>query len=168
MIPIYGRTVGFNFFDDFGMDMALRDSQLRQSPEGIDALDSPLYGCPNYVNGTCQGGQQIKFNPIITPIPGTNYVPRDSAGGELDVMMPIINAPFRIYYAYNALRLDGSATPPVQITRGMFPCPVLGAPNCQNYAAGNYTYSHTRSTLGSSYTLLEPRKTFRFTVATTF
>jgi len=82
MIPIYGRTVGFNIFDDFGMDVALRDSQLRQSPEGIDALDSPLYGCPNYVNGTCQGGQQIKFSPTINPIPGTNYVPRDSAAAS--------------------------------------------------------------------------------------
>jgi hypothetical protein len=50
----------------------------------------------------------------------------------------------------------------------MFPCPVAGDPKCTAYAAGNYTYNLTRSTLGSNYTLLEPRKTFRFTVATTF
>jgi hypothetical protein len=36
------------------------------------------------------------------------------------------------------------------------------------YGAANYTYNLTKSTLGSTYTLLEPRKTFRFTVATTF
>jgi outer membrane protein insertion porin family len=81
-----------------------------------------------------------------------------STGIELQTMLPIVNAPFRIYYAYNALRLDGSATPPVPITRSMFPAG----------AAGDYTYSTTLSSLGSRYTLLEPRKTFRFSVATTF
>ncbi len=158
MIPIYGRTVGFNFFDDFGMDMALRDSQLRQSPEGIDALDSPLYGCPNYVNGTCQGGQQIKFNPIITPIPGTNYVPRDSAGGELNVMMPIINAPFRIYYAVNPLKLFTTFSRQNLITRSMFPAG----------GAGDYSYALAEQFYNGLYVLREPSKTFRLTVATTF
>jgi outer membrane protein insertion porin family len=113
-------------------------------------------------------GQTLKFSQFLRPVPGTNWVPRMSTGLELQVMLPIINAPFRIYYAYNAMRLNGSATPPVQITREMFPCPVAGALTCQDKAAGDYTYSLTRSTLGSSYTLLEPRKTFRFSVATTF
>jgi outer membrane protein insertion porin family len=158
MIPIYGRTVGFNFFDDFGLDMALRDSQLRQSPEGIDMLNSPLYGCPNYVNGTCQGGQQIKFSPIINPISGTNYVPRDSAGGELDVMMPIINAPFRIYYAVNPLKLFTTFTRQNLITRSMFPAG----------GAGDYSYAVAEQVYNGLYVLREPSKTFRLTVATTF
>ena len=91
-----------------------------------------------------------------------------STGIELQTMLPVVNAPFRIYYAYNAMRLDGSAAPPIQITRGMFPCPVAGTLDCADKAAGDYTYATARSTLGSTYTLLEPRKTFRFTVATTF
>ena len=65
---------------------------------------------------------------------------------------------FRVYWAYNALRLNSSTTPPVPITRSMFP----------NGAAGDYTYSLSQSTLGPNYTLREPRKTFRFSVATTF
>jgi outer membrane protein insertion porin family len=158
MIPIYGRTVGFNFFNDFGMDMALRDSQLRQSPEGIDALNSPLYGCPNYVNGTCQGGQQIKFSTTINPISGTNYVPRDSAGGELDIMMPIINAPFRIYYAVNPLKLFTTFSRQNLITRSMFPAG----------GAGDYTYAEAEQFYNGLYVLREPSKTFRLTVATTF
>jgi outer membrane protein insertion porin family len=81
-----------------------------------------------------------------------------STGLELQTMLPVVNAPFRIYYAYNALRLDGTAQPTVPITRDMFP----------DGAAGLYTYRTTLSTLGSRFTLLEPRKTFRFTVATTF
>ena len=66
------------------------------------------------------------------------------------------------------MRLDSSATPPIPITRAMFPCPVQGDPTCTAYNAGTYTYDLTKSTLGSTYTLREPRKTFRFTVATTF
>ena len=74
------------------------------------------------------------------------------------MMLPVINAPFRIYYAYNALRLDSSASPPIKLTPSMFP----------NSGAGIYTYSQAFDTLSSPYTLREPRKTFRFTVATTF
>ncbi|MGB7136486.1 MAG: BamA/TamA family outer membrane protein, partial [Acidobacteriaceae bacterium] len=158
MIPIYGRTVGFNFFNDFGMDMAVSSSQLRQSPEGIDALDAPLYGCPNYVNGTCQGGTQIHFSPTIDPIRGTNYVPRDSVGAELDVMMPIINAPFRIYYAINPLKLYTSFTRQNLITRSMFPAG----------GAGDYSYAEAEEFYNGLYILREPSKTFRLTVATTF
>jgi outer membrane protein insertion porin family len=158
VIPIYGRTVAFNLFNDFGMDMAVSRNQLRESPEGIDALNSPLYGCPNYVNGTCQGGQQIKFDNIIEPIRGTNYVPRDSAGAELDVMMPIINAPVRLYYALNPLKLYESFTRPDLITRSMFPAG----------GAGDFSYAEAERLYNGLYVLREPSKTFRLTVSTTF
>jgi outer membrane protein insertion porin family len=157
-IPIYARTVAFKLFNDFGLDMALSDSQLRQSPEGIDALNAPLYGCPNYVNGTCQGGQQIVFNRIIAPVQGTNYVPRDSAGGEIDVMMPIINAPFRIYYAVNPLKLYDTFARPNLITRSMFPAG----------GAGDYSYAVSQQIYNGLYVLREPSRTFRLTVGTSF
>jgi len=35
-------------------------------------------------------------------------------------------------------------------------------------AAGDFTYQQTLDSLGPNYTLREPRKTFRFSVATTF
>jgi outer membrane protein insertion porin family len=90
-----------------------------------------------------------------------------STGLELQVMLPVINAPFRIYYAYNAMRLNSTAKAPIAITRAMFPGTVP-IPCPTNEGAGNYTYCLTKDSLSSSYTLLEPRKTFRFTVATTF
>ena len=37
---------------------------------------------------------------------GTNFRPHTSAGAEIDVVLPIVNAPFRFYYAYNYLRLN--------------------------------------------------------------
>ncbi|MBT9332283.1 outer membrane protein assembly factor BamA [Acidipila sp. 4G-K13] len=157
-IPIYARTVAFNIFDDFGLDMALDRNQLRQSPQGLDALTSPLYGCPNYVNGACQGGFPIKFSPNIDPISGTNFVPRMSAGGELDVMMPIINAPFRLYYAFNPLRLEENFTRQDLITRAMFP----------SGGAGDYSYARAEQFYNGLYQLREPRKTFRLAVSTTF
>ena len=88
-----------------------------------------------------------------------------STGLELQVMLPVINAPFRIYWAYNPLRLDSTAIAPTAITRSMFP----GATAPFLYkAAGDYTYTQAINTYGANFTLREPRKTFRFTVATTF
>ena len=66
------------------------------------------------------GGEKLPANsvsPDLRPVPGTNWTPRMSTGIELQTMLPVVNAPFRIYYAYNALRLDGSANPPLSITR---------------------------------------------------
>lgn len=158
VIPIYARTVALKFFDDFGMDMALQDNQLRQSPEGFDLLNSPLYGCPNYVNGTCQGGQHITFDRFITVIPGTNYRPRDSAGGEIDVMMPIINAPFRLYYAVNPLKLYHTFARQNLITPSMFPAG----------GAGDYSYALAQQLYNGLYVLREPSTTFRLTVGTSW
>jgi outer membrane protein insertion porin family len=155
--PIAG-PVTFAFFDDFGIDVVLDKNQLRQSPEGIAQLNSPLYGCPNYYNGSCQGGQQIQFDTTIRPIYGTNFVPRMSMGGELQVILPVVNAPFRIFYAYNPLRLYKQFEGENLITRSMFPAG----------GAGDYSYAESQQLYGSLYQLREPSKTFRLTVSTTF
>jgi outer membrane protein insertion porin family len=157
-IPLVGRTAALEIFDDFGLNMALNDGQLKQSPQGIDGLNSPLYGCPNFVNGACVGGQQVQFDRFIRPIHGTNVVPRMSLGAQISVMMPIINAPFRIYYAYNPLRLYDSFNGENLITRSMFPAG----------GAGDYSYAQATQLYGSLYQLREPNKTFRLTVSTTF
>jgi outer membrane protein insertion porin family len=172
-IPIVG-TLMFSIFDDFGIDVATNHGQLKQSPEGFASLTAPLYGCPVYNNGSCQGGisgSKVGFQQNIRPISGTNFVPRMSLGGEVSVIMPIVNAPFRIYYAYNPLRLyetpycndvisggkQGSCSAEL-ITRAMFP------PG----GAGDYTYNEAIQAYGARYLFREPRKTFRLTVSTTF
>lgn len=172
-IPIAG-PVTFSFFDDFGLDVATNRGQLMQSPEGFASLTAPLYGCPVYNNGSCQGGipgSQVGFQKDIRPIAGTNFVPRMSVGGELGVIMPVVNAPFRLYYAYNPLRLyerpycnDVTLGGKVQscsaelITRDMFP------PG----GAGDYTWQEAVQAYGAQNLFREPRKTFRLTVSTTF
>ena len=94
----------------------------------------------------------------MKPIPGTNYTPRMSTGLELQVLLPIVNAPFRIYYAYNPLLLNTTVNTKSLITRDMFPAG----------AAGDFTFQQAVITYSSPYALREPRKTFRFTVSTTF
>lgn len=150
-------------FVDIGTDPILRTSQLQINPVQYQTLISTLFGCPQLSTAySCQGGQTItNIPPDLRPVSGTNWVPRMSTGLELQTMLPVVNAPFRIYYAYNALRLDGSATAPIQIAPSMFPFGV-------NPGAAAYTYNYTLSTLAAPFRLLEPRKTFRFTVATTF
>jgi outer membrane protein insertion porin family len=156
-IPIAG-PVDFKFFDDFGIDSAIRKSQLRESPEGVAQLNSPLYGCPAYINGACAGGVQVNFDTYIRPIHGTNFVPRDSIGAEVGGMLPIIHAPVRVYYAYNPLRLHREFQGENLITRGMFPAG----------GAGDYSYAQAEQLYGPTYQLREPTKTFRISVGTTF
>ena len=173
-IPIVGPFT-FAFFDDFSIDSAVNHGQLKQSPEGFDSLIAPLYGCPVVNNGACQGGiqgSQVGFLRNIHPVPGTNFVPRMSTGAEISVLMPVINAPFRLYYAYDPLRLYEQpycsyalaganrqySCNARLITRAMFP----------SGGAGDYTYQEALEAYGAQYIFHEPRKTFRFTISTTF
>jgi outer membrane protein insertion porin family len=157
-IPLVARTAALEIFDDFGVNVALNKSQLRQSVEGAAILNAPLYGCPNYINGACQGGVPIQFSKFIRPIYGTNFVPRDSIGAQISVLLPVVNAPFRIYYAYNPFRLSKDVPGQNLITRSLFP----------EGGAGDYTYAQAERLYGAIYQLREPAKTFRLTVSTTF
>ena len=162
-IPIAG-PVTLAPFTDFGFDGILRPSQLRINSGQLSDINSIAFGCPALDAGfNCVGGTHMNFSPDLKPLGGTNFIPRMSSGLELQVIMPIINAPFRVYWAYNPLRLDTFASTPNPITRSMFP------PG----GAGDFTYQQAVSGanfLGFSpaYLLREPRKTFRFTVSTTF
>ncbi len=172
-IPIVG-PVTFALFNDFGIDAAVNKGQLKQSPQGFATLTAPLYGCQIVSNGACQSslhGSDVGFQRNIRPITGTNFVPRMSTGAEISVIMPIVNAPFRLYYAYNPLRLyetpycndvnlggkQGSCSAQL-ITRDMFP----------QGGAGDFTYHEAIQAYGARYQFREPRKTFRLTISTTF
>jgi outer membrane protein insertion porin family len=157
-VPIVG-PVTIAAFVDTGFDMVSEPNQLRIAGPQVTTLQTTVFGCPALTSTyACTGGSTIPFKPQLNVVSGTNYQPRMSTGLELQVLMPVVNAPFRIYYAYNPLRIDEYVTSPTPITRAMFP---MGA-------AGDYTYAQAISIYQPSYLLREPRKTFRFTVATTF
>jgi outer membrane protein insertion porin family len=148
-------------FIDAGIDPILRPSQLQIATQQFDQVISTPFGCPTLDAGfNCQGGHTLSPRPSqdLQVLGSTNWKPRVSTGLELQMFLPVVNAPFRIYWAYNPFRLDGPANPPIPVTRAMFPAG----------AAGDYTYHLAVNTYAPSFLLREPRKTFRFTVATTF
>ena len=164
-IPIVSQ-VTFAFFTDFNLTFDAQSSQLRQSVAGQATIAGASYGCPTFINGSCFGGQSVAFPTQLHVVPGTNFVPRMSNGVELQVILPIVNAPFRLYYAYNSMRLYKSvpqelAVPnsgPNNTFKSFFP----------NSDAGLFTYQQAVQFYGADYQLREPRKTFRLTVSTTF
>jgi len=176
-IPIAG-PVTLAPFADFGMNMILRNSQLQINNDQYNTLIGSQFGCPDVTyspkdpnafgggficipNAAGTGivaGNTLGIKRNLEIIPGTNYTPRMSTGLELQVIMPIVNAPFRIYYAYNPLRMNTFTSTPTSFTRDMFPAGKVG----------DYNYAQAISNYGSDWLLREPRKTFRFTVSTTF
>ncbi|MFZ0312864.1 MAG: outer membrane protein assembly factor BamA [Candidatus Korobacteraceae bacterium] len=157
-VPIVGPVTLAPFLDT-GWDFVSEPDQLRIAGEQVTTLQNTVFGCPG-VNSSyqCVGGSTLPINPVLGIVHGTNYQTRMSTGLELQVIVPVVNAPFRIYWAYNPMRINETVSSPNPITRAMFP------PG----AAGDYTYAQTISIYQPKYYLAEPLKTFRFTVATTF
>ena len=157
-VPIVG-PVTLAAFMDFGMNFIARPSQLRVNAAQLADLNSTMFGCPALdATFNCVGGVPSTFGSNLVIVDGTNYVPRMSTGLELQILMPVVNAPFRIYYAFNPMRLNTVTSTPLQITRDMFP------PG----GAGDFSYLQSLRGFAPTYTLREPRTTFRFTVSTTF
>jgi outer membrane protein insertion porin family len=171
--PLFS-TVSINFFTDLGLTGDLQKGQLLQSAAGVSVLASPLYGCPSFINGACYGGQSVPALAArqLNTVPGTNFVPRMSSGAELQVILPIVNAPFRLYFAYNPLRLFKIL--PQQLAMPTTCTGPTGAPGefCSLFpmqtAAGQFSYAQALQLYGAAYELREPRKTLRLTVSTTF
>ena len=148
-------------FMDLGMNPIVRGSQLRINPGQLADINNTVFGCPALdIALNCTGGraQTPPFSQNLQIVSSSNWVPRMSTGLEVQVFLPVINAPFRVYWAYNPLRLDNITRGPVPITRDMFP------PG----AAGDFTFEQAARSLSPQFQLREPRKTFRFSVATTF
>jgi outer membrane protein insertion porin family len=169
--PIINQ-VTFAFFTDFGLTVNTQKGQLRQSELGLSQIKAPLYGCPAVVNGDCEGGVHVPFDIYLHGVHGTNIVPRMSTGAYLQVFLPIINAPFVLYYAYNPLRLFKDLPQQLALPTN---CPANYTPQqCfstyfpTNTQAGEYSAAQAYQFYGSDYVLREPRKTFRLTVSTSF
>ncbi len=167
-VPVINQ-VTFALFTDFGLSGDLQPNQLRQSVAGQSQVTSPSYGCPTFANGACFGGQAVSFPYLLKTVPGSNFVPRMSSGAELQVILPIVNAPFRIFYAYNPMRLYKDLPQQLAVPNTCSPGTTLCFRNFfPSSGAGEYSYQQAVQFYGANYTLREPRKTFRLTVSTTF
>ena len=91
--------------------------------------------------------------PARRSLPETQKV-RASTGLELQVMMPVVNAPFRLYWAYNPFIAQTILQPPIVADRSMFP----------NQA----TFLNAVSRIGLPQPFFEKRTLFRFSIGRTF
>jgi len=150
-IPIVG-PVSMALFFDAGLNGALRRGQLQVDPAGLQQLRTQF---PN-----AQINSQLRFAP------GTNFKLRTSTGLEFVVQLPVVNAPFRIYWAYNLNRLRQQIIAPPSsfvITdqfRQSLPPGVLESqilPQLNNLVNNPQKVN-----------FFDPMRTFRFTVSRTF
>ncbi len=160
-IPIYQQYVGISYFLDFGVNGIVRPSQLTLNAAGL-AQDRSMF--PNV--------------PISSTLPlaqRSNFYPRSSTGLELVIQLPVVQVPFRIYYAYNISRYSQV----VQPNRGnYFLSGALISSLCANHDPNCNAEVLTQQLIPEIDTYLdqnnrrllysEPLHTIRFTVARTF
>jgi outer membrane protein insertion porin family len=137
-IPIFGPVVLAPFVDA-GVNKILRPGQLNMDPSRVDYLNNahPTAG----------------FSGTAFIAPNTQQ-PRMSTGIELQVMLPVVQAPFRVYWAYNPLRVQEYLQPPIVADRSIFP----------NQA----TFNNAIASFGQLYPFYEKASVFRFTIGRTF
>ena len=93
-------------FFDAGVDKILRASQLTMDRSRVNDLNTQF--------------PQAGFDGQVKIAPGTQKM-RASTGLELQVMLPVVNAPFRLYWAYNPSIVRQYLQPPIVADRSAFP-----------------------------------------------
>ncbi len=137
-IPIVGPVILAPFLDA-GVDRILNANQLTMDPTQLANLNTQF--------------PQANFSGKVVIAPGTQK-PRVSTGLELQVMLPVVNAPFRLYFAYNPSIVQEYLQPPIVADRSSFP----------NAA----TFTNAVASYGQAYPFFEKRTMFRFTIGRTF
>ncbi|HXM40730.1 MAG TPA: outer membrane protein assembly factor BamA [Bryobacteraceae bacterium] len=137
-IPIFGPVV-LAIFADAGIDRILRPGQLNMDPDRVQYLND------TYPTAGFEGKAFV--------YPGTQR-PRMSTGLELQVLLPVVQAPFRVYWAYNPLLVREYLQPPIVADRSVFP--------------NEATFLNAVASFGNAYPFLEQHDLFRFTIGRTF
>jgi outer membrane protein insertion porin family len=138
-IPIIGNTVILAAFTDGGLDKILLPNQLVLAASRTSDLNSAF--------------PEAGFDGRVKIAPGSQRI-RVSTGLELQVMLPVVNAPFRVYEAYNPSCVREYIQPPIVADRAAFP--------------NNATFLNSIALFGQSYPFFERRTLFRFTIGRTF
>ncbi|HWF07038.1 MAG TPA: outer membrane protein assembly factor BamA [Bryobacteraceae bacterium] len=137
-IPIFGPVTLVPFYD-VGANRILFPNQLTVNPGQVANLNAQF--------------PSAAFTNQVKIAPGTQAI-RMSTGLEIDVVLPIVQAPFRVYYAYNPSVVREYLQPPIVADFTQFP----------NAA----TLNNAIASYGTPYPLFEKRGTFRFTIGRTF
>jgi outer membrane protein insertion porin family len=121
------------------LNRLLNTNQLDINPERIAQLNAEF--------------PSASFSSKAVIAPGTQPI-RASTGLELQVLMPVVNAPFRVYFAYNPWIVNTYVQPPIVTDRSFFP----------NQAS----FLNGLAQVGNIFPDTEKRTLFRFTVGRTF
>jgi outer membrane protein insertion porin family len=159
-IPIAG-PVTMALFIDAGTVGIVNTSGLKLDPTGLANLETifPL--------ATVAATPPLSKEGHLTIANGTNFRPRASTGIEWVVQLPIIQAPFRIYYAYNVNRLhDEIFAPQDYIDPGERASLLSLPPGYLKYVVNPTLQNYINNPGNLNY--FEPLRTFRFTVSRTF
>ena len=151
-IPLVG-PVSMAIFVDVGVNGILSKSQLRLDPNGVRQLQQQF--------------PSANISERLTIASGSNFRVRTSAGIEFVVQLPIVSAPFRLYWAYNLTRYRDTIQEPTgdffvsqQLINSLPP----GVYQSQFLPQLN-TALNNNARSGRPF---EPQRTFRFTVSRTF
>jgi len=159
-IPLVGNYLSMDFFYDMGIVGIFRRNQLALNSNSLTSL-SEDFPNPDFPNS--------RIPSLIPLAPHTNFHLHSSTGIEFVVQLPIIQAPFRVYYAYNVNRLTNTIVEPSGAyylsanAKAALPAQVLQSqivPQLDNLLVtepGHYAPF-----------LFEPSHTIRFTVSRTF
>jgi outer membrane protein insertion porin family len=171
-IPIVGNIFQTVLFFDGGTNGILRKGALRLDPTGFDSLNTAF--------PTAISSRALDANRQLSIAPGTNFRLRGSTGIEFVVQLPIIQAPFRIYYAFNVHRLHSQILAPPDFIEANEICdPSLGdkcttpgrlpstlPPDVWQFQVRPQIEQLLKNPGSLNY--FEPARTFRFTVSRTF
>jgi outer membrane protein insertion porin family len=137
-VPIFGPVTLAAFFDA-GMNRLSNQSQLTLNPSRILELNN------KFPEAAFKNRAVVAYNTQLI---------RSSTGLELQVLMPVFNQPFRIYWAYNPTRVRDYIQPPIVADRSYFP----------NYPS----FINSVATFGQPIPMFERKSIFRFTIGRTF
>ena len=137
-VPVAG-PVTMAFFWDAGVNRVVDTNQLQLNDGRIQELNA-LFPEAAYKN-----------KAVIAA--GTQAI-RTSTGIEFQVLMPVVNAPFRVYFAYNPNVVRQYLEPPIAADRSYFP--------------NSATFNNAIAQFGQPLPFFEKRTLFRFTVGRTF
>lgn len=137
-IPIFGPVVLAGFIDT-GVNRVTFKNNIQMVPDRLNQLNGYF--------------PQAGFDSKAVLVDQTAK-PRMSTGVELQVMMPVVNAPFRFYWAYNPLRAQTFIQPPIAADRSSFP----------NQAS----FINSVAQFGQASPFFERQRVFRFTISRTF
>jgi len=155
-IPIVGNYASMAFFADAGTDGIINTNALRLDPTGLANITNTFPTAP--------------LTKTLGIYPGTNFKLRDSVGVEFGINIPIIQAPFRIYWAYNPNRFYAQVTAPnpfvnqSTLTNWQTALDTISPRLWETEVAPQLNFLNNPGRLN----YFEPRSTFRFTVGRTF